>query len=637
MKNFITISVFSAFIILNISLCGQVLNCYANVTSIASTTLNVSNVNESFDTFEDGEEVVIMQMQDDVIGANTLDDANFGNLSAIASTGLYEVRTIVSHTEALGLPVTITLNAALTNTYNTGVNSSVQIISFRNMGTPINYATVANITALAWDGNVGGVIALNIPGTLTLGHNISANGAGFRGGARSNNFYIGGTACYNTPFRTNNNQAGFKGESIYKNTTANYTNSRAKILNGGGGGVQINAGGGGGSNYTGGGAGGNGWNSTATGCSFAAGGFGFGGIALNTSLSATRIFMGGGGGGGQQNDGVGTNGANGGGIILIKANQLITTGACGTLSISANGSAAANSGNDGAGGGGAAGSIVLNINSFAVAATCPLAVTANGGNGGTVATSTHAGGGAGGQGYIVYSIPQPTTNVTTTTLNGNPGCNNNSLPCTNSAGSATGSNNSGIIANVLTPLPIELLSFSVQACQNAVCIIWETASEVNNDFFTVERSQDALRFEPIARIKGSGNSDTKRSYRLTDDLPYRGIAYYRLKQTDYNGAFSYSNIAMIDLANKGLFEFKLFPNSNDGKLINIEVMANKGESISISIFDALTKVCYQSTITIPIQGQNSIAIQPQSALPKGVYTIALQAQRKVYNGKLVVE
>ncbi len=626
------------FFVLNTTLLGQILNCYAKVNSIASTTLNVSNVNESFDTFEDGEEVVIMQMQDDVIGANTLDDVNFGNLSGIASVGLYEVRRIISHTEALGLPVTITLNAALTNTYSTGANSSLQMISFRNMGTPTNYASTSNITALSWDGNIGAVIALNIPGVFTLAHNMNADAAGFRGGLRSNNFYIGGTACFNTPFRANNNQHAFKGEGIYKNTTATFNNARAKLLNGGGGGVQINAGGGGGGNFTGGGLGGYGWNSTAAGCTFANGGFGYGGIDLSASISATRIFMGGGGGGGQQNDGVGSSGANGGGIILIKANQLLTTGACGPLRISANGATAANSSNDGAGGGGAGGSIILNINSFSIAATCPLTVNASGGNGGTTNSSTHAGGGAGGQGFVLYSIPQPTTNVTTTTLNGNPGCNNNSAPCTNVAGSATGVNNSGIFANILTPLPITLLSFSVTTCRGeAVCINWETASEVNNDFFTLERSKDAIQFQSIARLKGNGNSNEQLSYSFVDDLPYTGVSYYRLKQTDYNGVYTYSNIETIERSGEGDFEFKPYPNSNTGEKINFEIKANKNETIQLKIIDALTKVCYENVVRLPLQGKNNFFIEPERTLPKGVYTIFLKTERKVYSSKLIIE
>jgi hypothetical protein len=616
---------------------AQTLNAYAKVTGIAGNVFTVSNVNETFDTFEDGEQIIIMQMQADVIGTNTADNVNFGDLSAIGSAGLYELAVISSHIEVAGIPTSITISFATTNTYSTNANSSLQIISFRDMSAPVDYTTTANISAIPWNGNIGGVIAFNVNGTLNLGHNISANGAGFAGGSRSNNFYVGAPGCFNTPFRSSNNLDGFKGEGIYKNTNVNFTNSRAKILNGGGAGVQVNAGGGGGGNYTAGGISGTGWNGTATGCSFATGGYGYGGIALSALISPSQIFMGGGGGGGQQNDGLGSNGANGGGIILIRANALQTAGACGPLSISANGASAGLSGNDGAGGGGAAGSIILNINSFSVAATCPLTISANGGNGGTVNSSTHAGGGAGGQGYIAFSIPQPTTNITTTTLNGNPGCNNSSAPCNNAAGSASGVNNQGIIASVSSPLPIELLNFEVLQCNRNACIEWSTATEKDNNYFTLEKSSNAFNFEAIAKVAGAPNSNVLRNYKWIDYKPFDGVSYYRLKQTDFDGNFVYSKIVSFVFNNENDFEFDMFPNKNNGMLINIEVKAKKGNELTFYIYNALGLICHQELIVIQNNERNIFQIKPSTRLSSGVYSVVLQSVHKQFNKKLVVE
>ena len=106
----------------------QVINGYAKVTSLSGATLTLSNVNEAAHTFEDDEWVVLMQMQDDVIGT-TANSASFGDLGSIASAGLYEIRQIDSHTESLGLPATITLKSVPTNSYNTCPNCSVQILS----------------------------------------------------------------------------------------------------------------------------------------------------------------------------------------------------------------------------------------------------------------------------------------------------------------------------------------------------------------------------------------------------------------------------------------------------------------------------------------------------------------------------
>lgn len=555
-----------------VTLCGySQINGYAKVTAIAGNVLSVSNVNQASHTFIVGDALVIMQMQDNVIGTNTADDVNFGNMAGAgpSSAGLYEIAyiTAINGTTTIGFssgaPTTITIDG-LNNTYNTGANSSLQVITFRQMSAT-NYTTTGNITGLAWDGNIGGVVAMHVPGTLTLNHNITANGIGFRGGAVSANYYIGGTACYTTPFRANNTQHAFKGEGIYKNTTATYNNARAKILNGGGGGVQINAGGGGGGNYTAGGIGGPGWGG-GSGCTVATGGHGYGGIALSTYISTNRIFMGGGGGGGQGNDGVASPGSNGGGIILIKANSIVTTGTCGRV-ISANGNTPAPSGNDGAGGGGAAGSIVLWVNSWSIAPGCPLTISANGGNGGTVNNSTHAGGGAGGQGVVMFNTTQPTTNVTTTTNNGAPGCSNNSVPCNTPAGSASGSNNQGISTPTTNPLPVELLFFTAYSLdERKVLLEWQTESEINNDFFTVERSQDGENWKMVLITDGAGNSNTSINYKEVDSEPLTGISYYRLKQTDFDGSIKYSEIVSVSLNQDELI---LYPNPA-GTNLNIE-------------------------------------------------------------------
>lgn len=619
-------TLFVVILFLNLNSYSQNINAYAKVTSIAGTTLNLSNVNETNHTFEDGEQIVIMQMQDDVIGANTADNVNFGDLSAIGSVGNFEVRTILSHTEAAGVPTSVTVTPALARTYNTGANSSVQIISFRLFSIG-NYTTTMNMSPISWDGNVGGVIAFEVGGTLTLAHSINADGDGFRGGTRSANFYIGGTSCYTTPYRSNSTNHANKGEGIYKTTTANHATARAKILNGGGGGVQINTGGGGGGNYSAGGIGGPGWNGTGTGCSVAAGGYGYGGIALATYITGTRIFMGGGGGGGQQNNSVATSGGNGGGIVLIKANEITTSGACGGYSIMANGITPAIAGNDGAGGGGAGGSIVLQVNTFNISGGCPLTVSANGGNGGSINTSTHAGGGAGGQGAIIYSGPVPTTNVTTTTNNGSPGCSNSG--CTVVAGSATGTNNDGVIGSTNNSLPVELIQFNAEFIhENKVHVYWQSANETNSDFFTVLTSKNTIDWEEVIQIPAAGNSNSIRSYETFDNNPYEGISYYRLKQTDFNGEFKLYNIVPVEYLIPN--EIEIYPNPTSGV-----VSITYSESIDqVSIYDFQGNLVKNISF---ITNLNSLEL-PLNDLSSGIYLMRISKDNiTLKSEKLVIQ
>ena len=123
---------------------AQILNGYAKVTaiSVAKTTLSVTNVNEASHTFTVGGQVVVMQMQDDVIGTNTTNISSFGNLGSIANAGVYEIKIISGRSPATGTPTTITLSSGLINTFNTGVNSSIQLITLRDLGA--NYTTIPN-------------------------------------------------------------------------------------------------------------------------------------------------------------------------------------------------------------------------------------------------------------------------------------------------------------------------------------------------------------------------------------------------------------------------------------------------------------------------------------------------------------
>jgi len=96
-------------------------------------------------------------------------------------------------------------------------------------------------------------------------------------------------------------------------------------------------------------------------------------------------------------------------------------------------------------------------------------------------------------------------------------------------------------------LPIELLSFEAKKYQNNVKINWKTASEINNDYFTVERSADGENFDSVSEVDGAGNSTHTISYFLIDTDYKNGINYYRLRQTDYNGTETSSEIVAVDM------------------------------------------------------------------------------------------
>lgn len=104
-------------------------------------------------------------------------------------------------------------------------------------------------------------------------------------------------------------------------------------------------------------------------------------------------------------------------------------------------------------------------------------------------------------------------------------------------------------------LPVELMSFTASSTDDKyVQLDWATALEVNNDYFSVERSGNGFEWESIAQVSGMGNSTVKNSYSYVDDNPESGANYYRLKQHDYDGAFEYSPIvsATVIAATQGI-------------------------------------------------------------------------------------
>ncbi|PIB36379.1 hypothetical protein BFP72_13730 [Reichenbachiella sp. 5M10] len=535
-----------------------IINSFAKIDAIVGSTLTVSAVEESGVSFDVGERVIVIQMQDDVIGPNTNNDSDFGNIESIENAGRYEEGVILSVDRSAGL-ISMTLEEPLVNSYSIGANASLQVLTYPSYS---DYTTTDDLTTLAWNGNVGGVFAIHVEGTLTLGHDIDVSNLGFRGAAVH---AVGsGATCDPNTYFVDSDQFGLKGEGVYKVTLADYVAGRGKIANGGGGGNPHNAGGGGGANFTAGGEGGPGYNGSAGGCSPTVGGLG--GYDLSDYISGSRVFMGGGGGSGHQNNNVATAGGNGGGIAFLTANTIELESGCGGVVVSANGSDTAAAGNDGAGGSGAGGMVVFTVNTWAL--NCDLTVQANGGNGGATNNgTTHGGGAGGGRGAIVFSGMIPASNLITENTQGNGGANNNSGTGGNAdSGEITPSNPAadpdGIVAEESGPLPVSLLYWKASESGRSVVLEWATALEQDNDYFTLDKSRDAENWQFVARINGAGDSSEKKRYSHVDSSPYQ-TTYYRLTQTDSDGTTEVFDLVML----KSQFaeaNILLYPNPNQG-------------------------------------------------------------------------
>lgn len=143
---------------------------------------------------------------------------------------------------------------------------------------------------------------------------------------------------------------------------------------------------------------------------------------------------------------------------------------------------------------------------------------------------------------------------------------------------------------VSCPLPVELISFEAHLNNRQVELTWQTASEHNNDYFSVERSHDGTSWETIENLQGAGNSTSLLSYQTYDFYPYRGIGYYRLKQVDYDGKYSYSEIRSVYNTD----ELMVLPNPSTG-VFGIGGMPKHQEN-KILVLDITGKILEQHSM-----------------------------------------
>ena len=166
-------------------------------------------------------------------------------------------------------------------------------------------------------------------------------------------------------------------------------------------------------------------------------------------------------------------------------------------------------------------------------------------------------------------------------------------------------------------LPVELINFEGNARAETVVLNWETASEYNNDFFTLERSKDGIQFEPIAEIKGAGTDESFNTYSYTDLTPIHGDNYYRLKQTDFDGKFEYSEIIVIPISIQHSTSTEVVPNPVRDNEISLLYTAIHEGKMQIQILDVNGKLIKKNQLFV-VDGKNNFTLNI-SNLNAGIY------------------
>lgn len=199
--------------------------------------------------------------------------------------------------------------------------------------------------------------------------------------------------------------------------------------------------------------------------------------------------------------------------------------------------------------------------------------------------------------------------------------------------SVTSYSTSWTITDSSVPLPVELVRFEAMIKDGLVELSWTTESEIDNDYFTVQRTADGESFQDVVRVKGHGTSPATHHYVTTDNEPQPGRWYYRLRQTDFDGATSFSRLLAIDVPESLLRG--LYPNPSTGEEINLWVPAGDvGKSARVWIVDSQGRQVYESPV-FTIEERN-IRVAFPGRFGTGVYVLSLAVENQLKRFKWVV-
>jgi len=163
-----------------------------------------------------------------------------------------------------------------------------------------------------------------------------------------------------------------------------------------------------------------------------------------------------------------------------------------------------------------------------------------------------------------------------------------------------------------SPLPIELLFFKAIQSGQKVALSWSTASELNFDYFSVERSSSGVDFQEIEQVRGHGTTNERKDYKLADNFPLIGKNYYRLKSVDYDGYTEYFKVAVVNFS--GEKTFNVSPNPSDGATVTFAMNFVPDNTTTITIFDN-----FSSTIEVVKPTDHWQSVNFTNSLKSGLY------------------
>ncbi len=186
-------------------------------------------------------------------------------------------------------------------------------------------------------------------------------------------------------------------------------------------------------------------------------------------------------------------------------------------------------------------------------------------------------------------------------------------------------------------LPIELLSFEAEALATTVKLTWITASETNNDYFTLYRSKDGENYVEVTTIIGAGDSQEEIAYSFIDERPYNGTSYYKLAQTDFDGTTVDAGVVLAKMANNGqVLALASYPNPFQNEAITLSLSGlNEDELVTVLIIDAFGKQQYVQKHSANESGYLDVTVEQSTRWNSGIYVVQVLSEKGAVQSRIV--
>lgn len=187
-----------------------------------------------------------------------------------------------------------------------------------------------------------------------------------------------------------------------------------------------------------------------------------------------------------------------------------------------------------------------------------------------------------------------------------------------------------VLTTTITPLPLELVFFGGECVSANAQLYWQTASETNNDYFTVERSDNGTSFHTVGTVDGAGNSTSLISYEYRDPNPVTDVSYYRLKQTDFNGANKTSPLISVSQCLDIDTDLLIYPNpTSDIVFISLPSDQSK-EGFILRLFDETGRLVFENIMQSANESISTTTLQ------QGVYHLDITSETQTISKRIII-